>query len=59
MRKKKNERFSDEPRPKKVKNYTSRNKAKSKLKKWEDTDWEELGSNRIEQGDYDARDDRE
>ena len=49
---------SDQLRPKKKRQYPTRQKAKDTLRNWESTDWEDLTSDNIE-GKFDARDDSE
>ena len=56
---KKDRNKDEDPRPKRTKEYISRKQVKSTLKKWEDIDWEELGSDTINKGESNARDDRE
>ena len=56
----KEDRFDKEEKSpkKKKKDYSSRRDVKSKLRNWQDEDWEELGSDYLE-GDNNARNDRE
>jgi len=49
---------SDYIRPKKKRQYPTRQKAKDTLRDWESTDWENLTSDSIE-GNINARDDNE
>ncbi len=49
---------SDQVRPKKKRQYPTRQRAKDTLRNWESTDWEDLTSDNIE-GTFDARDDSE
>ena len=49
---------SDQLRPKKKRQYPTRQRAKDTLRNWESTDWEDLTSDNIE-GTFDARDDSE
>ena len=49
---------SDQLRPKKKRQYPTRQRAKDTLRNWESTDWEDLTSDNIE-GKFDARDDSE
>ena len=49
---------SDQVRPKKKREYPTRQKTKDTLRNWESTDWEDLTSDNIE-GKFNARDDSE